>query len=402
MMHGCLASLPLRSRDATAPTMAHAQQSTVVPTVAKRTDTSMSSLLKASVHIRNMAFTALASVALVVAPCDHAEAARTGGRLAGRRTAVVTRKRTALGHTGSPPRSARYRVPISVRLQALHPILSAPDLATNVDLARPPHLFGDIVAYPDLAAGIDLEALPLWASLLGLFAANIAGLALTIGVLRNLQDSGEPITVVKLQVAMLERRPQLQSKLRELNSMIQVGQQGAWLILEEAILQLIQHQGTIAYASVTQEQLSSKKRAYAVFGEIAEAEAAKASREEAVVRHMGETTDEDDSVGSAAGGGLVGGLIGSLRLGHGKPVKELTVITVVLAARGKLDIPSQVSDWPSLRHALQQVTGLSSDRVMAIELLWTPRNETDYLTREQLERDYPGLVHFGNVEVSHP
>ncbi|GIL74369.1 hypothetical protein Vretifemale_4295 [Volvox reticuliferus] len=280
MTHSCLPSLQLRSRVAAAPTTAHARQSTVVPNDAKRTNSSMSHLLKASIHIRNVAFAALASVALVLGPCDYAEAARTGGRLSGHRTAVMSRKRTGRGQTSSlhQSASARNRVPKSVRLHAVHPILSAPDPAAGLGLARPPLLYSNIVGYPDLAAGIDLEALPLWASLLGLFAANIAGLALTIAVLRNLQDSGEPITVVKLQVAMLERRPQLQSKLRELNSMIQVGQQGAWLILEEAILQLLQHQDTIAYASVTQEQLSSKKRAYTVFGEIAEAEAAKASR----------------------------------------------------------------------------------------------------------------------------
>ena len=39
-------------------------------------------------------------------------------------------------------------------------------------------------------------------------------------------------------------------------------------------------QGNIAYAAVAQERLSSKKRAYTVFGEIAEAESAKANREE--------------------------------------------------------------------------------------------------------------------------
>ncbi|GLC35138.1 hypothetical protein PLESTB_000558300 [Pleodorina starrii] len=371
---------------------------------AREADTPALAQQRVARQLRGIAFAALASASLVLGPCDHAEAARTGGRVGGHRTALAIRKRappSAPGLAGARhrPASSRHRVPMSLRLRALPPHLLAPDtlLAGGIS-PRPPLLVGDILAYPDLAAGIDLEALPLWASLLGLLAANLAGLALTIAVIRNLQDSGEPLTVVKVQVAMLERRPQLQSKLRELSSMIQVGQQGAWLILEEAILQLLQHQGTIAYASVTTEQLASKKRAYTVFGEIAEAEAAKANSEEAVVRHMGETSDEED--GRPDGGGLFGGLMGGLGLGPSKPVKELTVITLVLAARGKLDIPGKVSDWPSLRHALQQVTGLSSDRIMAVELLWTPRDETDYLTRAQLEKDYPNLVPFGSAEAA--
>ncbi|EFJ46275.1 hypothetical protein VOLCADRAFT_105633 [Volvox carteri f. nagariensis] len=385
------------------PVLAHARQPMFALSDAKAIDTSASRILSASQR-RRVAFATRASAALVMGPCDHAEAARTGGRLAGHCTAHLSRKRGNILSFGGPrdrPASAGYRASASVCLHALPPTFSASDPAA---LARAPLLISGIISYPDLAAGIDLEALPLWASFLWLIAANVAGLALTIAVLRNLQDSGEALTVVKVQVAMRERRPQLQSKLRELNSMIQVGQQGAWLILEEAILQLIEHQGTIAYASVAQEQLSSKKRAYTVFGELAEAEAAKANREEAVVRHMGDTSDEDDTSSAAAGGGIFGGLMGGLGLNRGKPAKELTVITLLLAARGKLDIPTQVTDWPSLRHTLQQVTGLSSDRVMAVELLWTPRNESDYLTKDQLERDYPDLAPFGskNLEASHP
>ncbi|KXZ45681.1 hypothetical protein GPECTOR_52g9 [Gonium pectorale] len=353
------------------------------------------------------------------APCDAAEAARTGGRVGAHRTSNLARKRYGRvadlfpcktvwprGTSCSPssplrasPASSssssrrRYRAPASLRLRALPPSL----LSGSPTYSRPPMLIGDVLAYPDLAAGLDLEALPLWASLLGLLAANVAGLALTLAVLRGLQDASEPLTVVKVQVAMLERRPQLQSKLAELSSMIQVGQQGSWLILEEAVLQLLQHQGTIAYGSVSREQLSSKKRAYTAFGEIAEAEAAKANREEAVVRHMGETMDEDGAPPSArrgGAGGLLDGIMDGLGLGA-PPAKELMIVTLVVAARGQLNIQDEVSDWPGLRHTLQQLTGLSSDRIMALELLWTPRKETDYLTRSQLERDYPELRPLG-------
>ncbi len=41
------------------------------------------------------------------------------------------------------------------------------------------------------------------------------------------------------------------------------------------------------------------------------------------------------------------------------------------------------------------MTGLSSDKIMAVELLWTPKSESDYLTIPQLETDYPDLVPLG-------
>ncbi|GFR45133.1 hypothetical protein Agub_g6513 [Astrephomene gubernaculifera] len=287
------------------------------------------------------------------------------------------------------------------RFSPLRRPLSSPPAPATPHLPPPralPELLPAVLPiYPDLAAGIELERLPLWASLLGLLAANAVGLALVLAMLRGLQDASEPLTVVKVQVAMLERRPQLQAKLRELSSMIEVGQQGAWLILEEAILQLLQHQSHIEYASVSQQQLTSKKRAYTVFGQMSAEEAAKANREEAMVRHMGETTDEEGDDFSV--GALLGGIMDGLGM-RSHPAKEVMVVTLLLATRGRLNIEEKVTDWPQLRHALQQLTGLSSDRIMAIELLWTPRKNTDYLTRQQLERDYPDLVLLGKSGTS--
>ncbi|KAG2432273.1 hypothetical protein HXX76_009191 [Chlamydomonas incerta] len=388
---------------------------------------------------RCLALAAVAAAALVLGPADEAQAARSGGRMGGHRShaGMALRKRASAARPGSSMSSTsvsaaasaarRYRVPMSMRLRAAprsgsytgsrrgsvaagaglgDPSLTLSAMQQAVHTVqgsvRPPLLLGDMLAYPDLAAGIDLEALPLWASLLGLAGANVLGLAVVIGILRNMQDESEPVSVVKVQVAMLERRPQLQSKLAELSGMIQVGQQGAWLILEEAILQLLQHQSHIAYGSVAKQQLASKKKAYAAFGEIAEAEAAKAKREEAVVRHIGETQSDDEGEASQGGGGLFGGFLNNMGMGGGAPAKEITVVTLVLATRGKLDIPDRVTDWKGLRHAMQQVTGLSSDRIMAVELLWTPRSESDYLTVPQLERDYPDLVPLGPASPHPP
>ncbi|KAG2498639.1 hypothetical protein HYH03_003386 [Edaphochlamys debaryana] len=366
--------------------------------------------------LRALALAAAASAALVFGPCDTAEAARSGGRIGGRHTTHLARKRavasrasgTGLGsHRLAKPR--RYRVPMSLRIRARTPAPGGPlfalpwaaadpsPAAAAAVASRPPLLIGDMLAYPDLAAGLDLEALPLPVSLLGLAVANLAGLALTIAVLRNLQDGSEPVSVVKVQVALLERRPQLQSKLAELNSMIQVGQQGTWLILEEAIMEVLNHQSRIAYGSVSSEELTSKKQAYTLFGSLAETEARKARREEMVVRHIGETTDEDEAPGGDDGGGLLGGMLRGLAdrfAAH--PAKELTIVTLVVAVRGRFGFHgADINDWAGLRGVLQQLTGLSSDKIMAIELLWTPQRETDYLTRAQLENDYPGLLPMG-------
>ena len=40
---------------------------------------------------------------------------------------------------------------------------------------------------------------------------------------------------------------------------------------------------------------------------------------------------------------------------------------------------------------LQSLGALSSDRIMAIELLWTPRERGAFLTRQQMLEDYAEL-----------
>ncbi len=52
----------------------------------------------------------------------------------------------------------------------------------------------------------------------------------------------------------------------------------------------------------------------------------------------------------------------------------------------------QVTSWGDVQHVLTQLGGLSSDRIMAIELLWTPHDEGYFLTRDQVTEGYPELV----------
>lgn len=63
----------------------------------------------------------------------------------------------------------------------------------------------------------------------------------------------------------------------------QAGQQGLWLITEEALLELSKQQGCAALADVTVCYLQSKEETYQLFGEVAKTEGQKARQEE--VRH---------------------------------------------------------------------------------------------------------------------
>ena len=51
----------------------------------------------------------------------------------------------------------------------------------------------------------------------------------------------------------------------------------------------------------------------------------------------------------------------------------------------------QVNDAGSLRDALQKLGGVRRDGLLAVEVLWTPQEDGDTFTQEELARDYPVL-----------
>lgn len=51
-----------------------------------------------------------------------------------------------------------------------------------------------------------------------------------------------------------------------------------------------------------------------------------------------------------------------------------------------------MNSWGDVASVLQRLSGLSSDRIMAVELLWTRRERGAFLTRRRTVRDYEQLV----------
>ena len=63
---------------------------------------------------------------------------------------------------------------------------------------------------------------------------------------------------------------------------------------------------------------------------------------------------------------------------------------MIAAALGKLELPV-INDSSHLRQALQQIGAIGSDRLLAIEVLWTPQAEGDSLTTDDILAEYPTL-----------
>jgi uncharacterized membrane protein len=72
-------------------------------------------------------------------------------------------------------------------------------------------------------------------------------------------------------------------------------------------------------------------------------------------------------------------------------VDELLVVTIMVAAEADVQIP-RIRTANDLKQALSALGGVSASQVMGVELLWTPQAEADFLTRDDVMRDYPSLV----------
>jgi len=230
----------------------------------------------------------------------------------------------------------------------------------------------------------DAMHLPWTVKLLGLAVVNIVLLRLVLQLIRRFQESSAPCTLVKLQFGLRCSDSKMQEELRKLGEMIQLGQQGSWLILEEFALMLTQSRQSLVYADA-KSLLTSVADGYEEFKRAAFEEAAAASREEMENVVHGEKPEAPQHRGP------IGRLLGAPPTEDVDERQQVLLLTLVLAARGVMDIPT-IKDWASARHALQQVCGLSSSKIMGVELLWTPEDPEDFLSEAQLMADYPNLV----------
>jgi len=70
---------------------------------------------------------------------------------------------------------------------------------------------------------------------------------------------------------------------------------------------------------------------------------------------------------------------------------EYIIATLLVATQGKLKLPA-VSSQQDLRRALSQIGSISSEDLLAIEVLWTPQAEGETLSSDEVIAEYPALT----------
>jgi uncharacterized membrane protein len=191
-------------------------------------------------------------------------------------------------------------------------------------------------------------------------------------------DSGmrlgaDRIAVVKIQIGLLGLARQLQLDLEDIAEAADTSStEGLHYVLEETVLALLRNPEYCVYGYATSATADGPENAEDLFNEYSMDERGKFEEETLVnvnARKRASRTKNADGE---------------------ENINEYILVTIIAACDGGLKLPA-VTDGTELRTALKRVGAIRVDALQAVEVLWTPQEEGDTLSEDELLRDYPQL-----------
>lgn len=186
------------------------------------------------------------------------------------------------------------------------------------------------------------------------------------------------VSVTKLQVGLLADARGLQADLDRIALKANTSTNaGLTQILQETTLSLLRHPEYWVYAG-SQSKLAKLDSAEIEFNRLSLTERSKVSGE-TLSNTSGQLKQKESSA-------IAVSTPGDLDVQQ----NEFIVVTLIVGSQGKLDLP-KITSAEDVRRALSQLGAVSSDRLLALEVLWTPQANGDVLTRDDMITDYPSL-----------
>lgn len=184
-----------------------------------------------------------------------------------------------------------------------------------------------------------------------------------------------PVSVARLQVGLLAKARHLQDDLNRLATSGDTSSSaGLAKVLQESTLSLLRHPEYWAYAD-TDTIATKLNSAEAEFNRLTLMERSKFSHE-AVSNVNNQLSGHSPAALPDADGN--------------QELGEYIIATVIVATQGKLTLPD-VNSEQTVRNALNQIGAISSDALMAVEILWTPQASGETLTNDEVLAQYPNL-----------
>ena len=193
------------------------------------------------------------------------------------------------------------------------------------------------------------------------------------------------VSVARLQVGLLAEARGLQSELDSLALKADTDTAtGRAQVLQESTLALLRHPEYWVYAGAESVQ-TRLEAAEAKFNQFSLAERSKFTEE--TLSNFNNQLRQSGSNKILPSLQENGELVGAdLNQAPG----EYIVVTVIVGTQGKLQLPT-VKNSDDLRQALRQIGGVSSEQLLAVEVLWTPQASGDTLTADDMLAGYADL-----------
>lgn len=203
----------------------------------------------------------------------------------------------------------------------------------------------------------------------------------------GLGDSGDSygisrVSVSQVQVGLLANARELQPELNRLALTADTSSaSGRATVVQEATLALLRHPEYWVYGS-TESHKAILDEAEAKFNQLSLTERSKFTEE--TLSNVNNVIDQEDQ--KSLGGNTEAGAIESRAKENG----EYIIATVIVGATGNIPLP-KINNPDDMRQALQQVGSIGSDRLLAVEILWTPQADGDTLSSDDILTYYPNL-----------
>jgi len=193
----------------------------------------------------------------------------------------------------------------------------------------------------------------------------------------GVQLGGDAIAVVKVQIGLLGMARDLQLDLEKIADKADTSTvEGLHYVLEETVLALLRNPEYCVYGYATSTSARGPEEAEDTFNEFSMDERGKLAEETLV--NVNSRKRSSSSITAAGKDGEDGG------------INEYILVTIIAACDGGLKLPA-VTDSAELRTALKRVGAIRADALQAVEVIWTPQEDGDTLTEEELLADYPML-----------
>jgi uncharacterized membrane protein len=196
----------------------------------------------------------------------------------------------------------------------------------------------------------------------------------------GIAQSNPKVSIFQLQVGLLATARSLQEELNRLTLTADTSTpEGRATVLQEAILSLLRYPEYWFYAA-TESRQTKLDAAEAQFNQLSLAERSKFT-EETLSNYGGNLLQQASQQLLPESDG---------QLGTRSTTGDYIIVTVLVGVEGEIDLPP-VNNADELRQALQILGSIGSDKLMVIEILWTPQADGDTLTTEDILAAYPNL-----------